>query len=109
MNAALHAYGRARAAASPRSLEADIFLRVNGALRGAADEVLRARALADNRRLWCAVDQALRDPANALPLPLRAQILSLGRAVLRELDAPEPDGEFLIRMNENLAAGLAGG
>ncbi|MFH5924614.1 flagellar biosynthesis regulator FlaF [Roseomonas xinghualingensis] len=107
------AYRASRAALPPREQEADVFRRVTGALRGAqgegAEAGLRAvRALADNRRLWIAVEGLLIDPTNALPVPLRASIISVGRAVLREMEKDEPDLAFLIEVNENMAAGLSG-
>ena len=94
---------------SLREQEADVFRRVVGALRDARrqnNDVVRTRALADNRRLWVAVTDLVRDPDNQLPVPLRASIVSIGAAVQREMEAPEPDFEFLISVNENLAAGL---
>ena len=65
-----------------------------------------SRALADNRRLWDAVQSAVLDPTNALPAPLRAQIASLARAMLRECDAESPDLAFIAETNEQMAAGL---
>jgi len=107
--AALRAYGAARGARDLRVQEADVFHRVTGALRGVADDPLRrARALADNRRLWLAIEGAATDPLNGLPTPLRAGLVSIGRAVLRELDSPQPDVDFLIEMNEQVAGGLSG-
>ena len=114
MTLALHAARAYRSSADRRSLreqEADVFRRVVGALRQARtldDQTAQARALADNRRLWTAVTDLVRDPANQLPVPLRASIASIGVAVQREMDGLEPDWEFLISVNENLAAGLAG-
>ena len=113
MTTALHAARAYRSSTDRRSLreqEADVFRRVVGALRQARqaqDRVAQARALADNRRLWTAVSDLVRDPANQLPVPLRASIVSIGVAVQREMEGPEPDWEFLIAVNENLAAGLA--
>ncbi|GGG29941.1 hypothetical protein GCM10010964_17330 [Caldovatus sediminis] len=110
------AYGAAHAALDPREREADVFRRVTGALRavagvegGAAAQggPARARALADNRRLWLAVEAAALHPANVLPAPLRADLVSLARAVQRELDLPSPDIGFLIGVNEQITAGLA--
>ncbi|WP_424135237.1 flagellar biosynthesis regulator FlaF [Roseomonas chloroacetimidivorans] len=113
----LMAYRAARAAQPVRAQEADVFRRVTGALRAAqnlnggegVEAGLRAvRALADNRRLWLAVEGVLVDPTNALPTPLRASIISVGRAVIREMEKDEPDLGFLIEVNENMAAGLSG-
>jgi flagellar biosynthesis regulator FlaF len=91
-----------------REQEADVFRRVNGALRASegAGPVQRVRALADNRRLWQAVSDLLRDPANGLPRELRAGLVSIGIAVQREMDRDAPDLNFLVGVNEDIAAGL---
>jgi len=102
------------AAATHRSLrvqEADVFRRATGALRAArdSDAILRAQAIADNRRLWLTVNDLMRDPLNPLPQELRASIVGVGLAVQREMDGPKPDFDFLIGINENIAAGLTAG
>lgn len=104
------AYGATRAALDPREQEADVFRRVTGGLRAAVaqDGLARIRAVADNRRLWLAVETALADPANRLPSPVRAGLISLGRAVQREMGGTDPDLAFLIDVNDQVAAGLAG-
>ncbi|HET6184193.1 MAG TPA: flagellar biosynthesis regulator FlaF [Acetobacteraceae bacterium] len=93
-----------------RAQEADVFRYATGALKAAqhGDPVQRARALADNRRLWSTVVDLMRDPSNALPAELRAAIVSVGAAVQREMQGPAPDFAFLIGINEHIAAGLAG-
>ena len=48
------------------------------------------------------------DPTNSLPDNLRASIISVGLAVQREMDRERPNFEFLIGVNENMAAGLSG-
>jgi flagellar biosynthesis regulator FlaF len=108
---AMRAYASAAAARAPREQEAELFREVNAVLRRAstADNRARVRALADNARLWNAVDRLLRDPDNTLPAPLRAAIVSIGLAVQREMRKPEPDFDFLVGVNENLAAGLSAG
>ena len=114
MTLALQAARAYQTSADRRSLreqEADVFRRVVGALRRARtadDAMVQTRALSDNRRLWLAVTDLVRDPSNQLPVPLRASIISIGAAVQREMDGAEPDWDFLISVNENLAAGLAG-
>lgn len=104
------AYGATRAVLDPRELEADVFRRVTGGLRAATGQEGPAlmRAVADNRRLWLAVESALADPSNQLPPTVRAALISLGRAVQREMDGTEPDLGFLIEVNDQVAAGLAG-
>jgi flagellar biosynthesis regulator FlaF len=106
---AARAYEAAAVHRSPREQEADIFRRAIGGLKAArgAGPVQRVRALADNRRLWMAVSDLMRDPANGLPMPLRAAIISVGLAVEREMDAEQPDFDYLIDINEQIAAGLA--
>jgi flagellar biosynthesis regulator FlaF len=106
----VRAYGAARAARDPREQEADIFRRVTFGLREALDldGPARVRAVADNRRLWLAMETALLDPSNQLPAEMRAGLVSLGRAVQREMDGPAPDIAFLIEVNEQVATGLLG-
>jgi len=107
---AAKAYAAASVFRSQREQEADVFRRAIGALKASrgADPIKLVRALADNRRLWTAVTDLVRDPENALPVPLRASILSVGLAVQREMDRDRPDFDFLIEINEQLAAGLSG-
>jgi flagellar protein FlaF len=110
MNQATRAYEAAASHRSQREQEADVFRLATGALKTArgADALQRVRALADNRRLWITVAGLVRDPQNALPVELRASIVSVGLAVQREMDRDSPDFDFLIAVNENIAAGLAG-
>lgn len=107
---AAQAYENASRYRSPREQEADVFRRVTATLKTAREggAIARIRALADNRRLWLAVNDLMRDPGNALPLQMRAQIVSVGLTVQREIDREAPDFDFLISINENMAAGLSG-
>ncbi len=107
---AARAYRAASAHRGPREQEADVFRRVTGALRAAqqgtpTDQV---KAIADNTRLWMMVGDLLRDPENALPAALRASIVSVGKALQREMQQPSPDLAFLIAVNEDITAGLSG-
>ncbi len=108
---ALRAYAAATQARDGRAQEAELFRHANALLRQArqGDARTRARALADNARLWNAVIHLLHDPANLLPDRLRAAIVSVGLTVQREMRAQAPDFDFLIAVNENIAAGLAPG
>ena len=110
MSQAIRAYQASSGHRDLRAQEADIFHQANGGLRAASDAgpIQRVRALADNRRLWMAVLDLMRDPTNPLPAALRAGIASVGLAVHREMDADRPDFAFLISINENIAAGLRG-
>jgi flagellar biosynthesis regulator FlaF len=91
-----------------KQMEAEVFARATRAIRAAeqAEPLARARAVADNRRLWDAVHAAVIDPTNALPAPLRAQIAGVALAVLRECDLATPDLGFVAEMNDLFAAGL---
>ena len=110
MNQATRAYEVAATHRTEREQEADVFRRAIGALKTArgADPLQRVRAIADNRRLWLTVSDLMSDPSNALPKELRAGIVSVGLAVQRGMDRDSPDFDFLIAVNENIAAGLAG-
>lgn len=109
MTNAARAYEAATSQRSVREQEADVFRRTVGALKLArdAEPASRTRAIADNRRLWLAVTDLMRDPNNALPTELRASIVSVGLAVQREMDRPAPNFDFLISINEHFAAGLS--
>ena len=106
---AARAYQAGASHRSMRAQQAEVFRIVNSALRTGREggNIARARALADNRRLWTTVINLMGDPANPLPAELRGSILSIGIAVQRDMDRDEPDFDFLIETNENLAAGLS--
>lgn len=108
---AARAYEAAANHRSIREQEADVFRRVVGALKTArnAELISRTRALADNQRLWLAVNDLMRDPRNALPEQLRASIVSVELAVQREMDSSAPNFDFLISINEHIAEGLSAG
>lgn len=109
MQNAVSAYSKASAHRPPREQEAEVFLFVNASLRRAresAKPVALVRALADNSQLWTTVIGLVRDPDNRLPDQLRASLVSIGLAVQRETEKETPDLNFLIGVNENIAAGL---
>ena len=110
MHNATRAYQASGETRTLRLQEAEVFQRANGALRAgqAGGALPRVRALADNRQLWLTVVGVVQDPANALPASLRASLVSVGLSVQREMEQPSPDFGFLIAVNENIAAGLAG-
>ncbi len=109
LSQAARAYQTGATHRSPRAQEAEVFQITNAGLRAATSTTARARALADNRRLWTTVNDLMRDPANALPTELRAAIFSVGLAVQREMEQSEPNVQFLIAINENMGAGLLAG
>jgi len=101
--------GSYRRQLTPKQMEGEVFARANRALRDAGasgNAIALARAFADNRRLWDAVLGAVIDPANRLPVSLRAQIAQLSRTVLREFETDAPDAAFIIEMNEQIAGAL---
>jgi flagellar biosynthesis regulator FlaF len=104
------AYGATASLRPARSQEADVFRQAARRLATACSgrSIEQIRALADNRRIWLSVVDLMRDPSNALPTELRASIISLGLAVQRESESEAPDFEFLVSVNQNMAAGLDG-
>lgn len=113
----LRAYQQASARAeNPRDLEYRLFGQVTRALMQAAaadegDFKTRIDALDWNRRLWSALATDCASPDNALPVPLRAQIISLSlwvnrhtSAVMRKTESFDP----LIDLNRTVMQGLAG-
>jgi flagellar protein FlaF len=111
---ALRAYGAASTLRNQKSQDAEVFRRINFKLRAAseapiAEKLPRVRAVADNRNLWQAVVTLVRDPENPLPLELRAQIASVGQSVLNSCNSAEPNLDFMMTVNEAIAAGLTGG
>lgn len=106
--------GAARGAAAYRrrltakQMEAEVFVRASRSIREAedGDAIARARAIADNHRLWSAVQACVLDPTNALPAELRGQIAGVARTLVRECESGTPDLGFVLEMNEQFAAGL---
>jgi flagellar protein FlaF len=114
----LQAYHQAATRAeSPRQTEYRLFAQVTMALMQAAkadpgDLGARIDALDWNRRVWTVLSDDCSNPANGLPAPLRASIISLsmwvGRhtsAVIRRREEIEP----LIEVNRLIMQGLAPG
>ncbi len=112
----LQAYQRAaQQAESPRETEYRLFGQVTRALMEAAevdpaDFKTRIEALDWNRRVWTALAVDCATPENSLPLPVRAQIISLSlwvsrhtSAVMRRDESIEP----LIDVNKIIMQGLA--
>jgi flagellar protein FlaF len=110
LNLASRAYAAASVNKTTREQEADVFRLVIARLQAAreASEIERIRALADNRRLWMAVADLVRDPGNTLPPETRSGIISIGHSVQREMDSDEPNFDFLITINKHIAEGLSG-
>ncbi|HWA63490.1 MAG TPA: flagellar biosynthesis regulator FlaF [Caulobacteraceae bacterium] len=113
----LRAYQQAaQRAESPREAELRLFGQVTRALVEAAgapesDLARRIDALDWNRRLWAALATDCADPDNALPPPVRAQIISLSLWVNRHSSLVmkgEDDFEPLIDINRMIMQGLSG-
>ena len=107
---ASRAYAAASVNRTTRQQEADIFRLVIARMQAARESgpMARVRALADNRRLWMAVSDLLRDGDNPLPRETRAGLISIGVTVQREMDSEEPSFDFLITINKHIAEGLSG-
>ena len=78
----------ARSIRTARGTEYALFAQITARLK-AVDESDRAafptlaRAVSDNQRLWGALSEDLMSDANALPVALRAQLISLAEFVRR--------------------------
>jgi flagellar biosynthesis regulator FlaF len=109
-NIASRAYAAAADNRSIRQQEADLFLMVNARLQTSrqAAPIARVRAISDNRKLWLALTDLVRDPTNPLPPETKAGIISIGLCVQRDMESAEPSLDFLISINKNIADGLAG-
>lgn len=105
---AARAYQASSARRSLREQEADVFHRVVAGLRSArsGSSMAQVKALADTGLLWSTLIDLMRDPANAMPPPLRGSVISVGLAVQREVAGATPDFGFLIGVTEQIAAGL---
>jgi flagellar protein FlaF len=113
----LRAYEQAaQRAESPRDLEYRLFGQVTRSLMEAAEMDhtqigARMEALDWNRRMWATLASACQHHDNALPIPLRAQIVSLSLWVGRHTSAVmrrEEDIAPLIDINRIIMQGLAG-
>ncbi|MFN4298007.1 MAG: flagellar biosynthesis regulator FlaF [Brevundimonas sp.] len=111
----LQAYKTATARAeNPREAEYRLFGQVTRALLEAsradpADIKTRIDALDWNRRLWSTLATDCSNPDNALPAPLRAQLISISLFVSRHSSAvmrKEEDFEPLIEINKMIMQGL---
>ena len=112
----LQAYqAAARRAENPRELEYRLFAQVTRSLMTAAesdetDLAARIDALDWNRRLWSTLAREVSEPANGLPGPLKAQIISLSLFVSKRSSAVmrrQEDFEPLIDINRMMMQGLA--
>ena len=106
---AARAYATSYQHRSVREQEGDIFRQANAALARVQEggAINRARALADNDRLWSAVVDLVKDPQNRLPVGLKGSIVSVGLTVLRDLRSDEPDIGFVMSMNDSMATALS--
>jgi flagellar protein FlaF len=99
---------------SPRELEYRLFAQVTLALMEASradpsDLATRIDALDWNRRVWTVMADDCANPANGLPAPLRASIISLALWVSRHTSAVirrQEQFEPLIEVNRLIMQGL---
>lgn len=112
----IQAYRQAAAKTeSPRQAEYRAFATVTRALIDAAslpqnEIVVRAEALAANKRLWSLLAADCAAEGNALPSPLRAQIISLSLFVDRHSRSVMREGaamDVLVEINRMMMQGLS--
>ncbi|MBI3515759.1 MAG: flagellar biosynthesis regulator FlaF [Proteobacteria bacterium] len=99
---------------TPREQERDVIALVTQRLRAASaakdDAILLARAVSDNTTVWYILVSDLSSEGNQLPIELRAQIVSVGLAIIREcekLNKAEVDLDLLISVNQAIIDGLS--
>jgi flagellar protein FlaF len=98
---------------SARGAEYAVFARVTQALAAAEPRgfAALAEAVVDNQRLWATLAEDLMGEANALPVPLRAQLVSLAEFVRRHslaVLAGRASAEALVDINTAIMKGLRG-
>jgi hypothetical protein len=95
---------------SLRDRDAEVFEVIAARLRDAeqAGSIPLAKALADYGILWQTVTTVTLDSNNPQPVEIRKSLLNLAAAVMKEMNEPKPDIGVLIRINNNIAAGLRG-
>ena len=111
----LKAYQKAQAAAeNPRNAEYRLFGQVTGALIDASSGGAKGKPLVDaidwNRRLWSTLAVDCMDDHNALPMELRARIVSLSLWVAKYSSEVMQKGaplDPLIDVNRNMMQGLS--
>ena len=108
--------GAAAPIRTDRGAEYALFARVTHRLSAVDERDKRAfpalaAAVTDNQRLWVALAEDLRDEGNALPIPLRAQLISIAEFVrkhtLRVL-AGKGGVAPLVDINTSIMRGLRG-
>jgi hypothetical protein len=95
---------------SLRDRDAEVFDVFACRLRDAeeAGGIPLAKALADNGILWQTVTTITLDNNNPQPVAIRKSLLTLAASVIKEMSAPKPNIQALIKINGNVAAGLRG-
>ena len=107
---AFQAYQRVQGTRTLRDQEAEVFAIAAGRIRLAVAEgtdMDRIRARADARLLFSTLRLSVLDPANQLPVPLRASIVSVCDAALREVEQEKTDFEFLAGVCDDFRIGLS--
>ena len=111
----LRAYQKAQAAAeNPRNAEYRLFGQVTASLLDASTTGAKGKPLVDaidwNRRLWSTLAVDCMDEHNALPMDLKARIVSLSLWVARYSSEVMQQGaplDPLIDVNRNMMQGLS--
>jgi flagellar protein FlaF len=113
-NGAASAYGSViRSTEAPRDIELRVFEKVTAALESAsapnAHFTQKIQAAHDNRVLWQTLAADLAGEDNALPVDLRARLLSLAIWVAREAERVIHEGagmQDMIEINRSIMLGL---
>ena len=100
----------------PRSQEYDVIARITARLKAAHAALptgfpALAAALAENRKLWIEFATDVSLPENALPMPLKVQILNLAEFTLHhtaQVLAGTATPDVLIDINLAVMKGLSG-
>ena len=104
------AYAPGTASFKPaKDVEYDAFAKITGAMKRATSMPEKAAALHKNRQLWTVLAIDVTDPGNALPAPLRAQILSLAQFTNQHTSkvlAGTDEIDALIDINTSIMRGL---
>lgn len=121
VNNALHQYQNIeKEVLEGRALEAHVLLKAANILQSvqlnweSADRFNNLdQALRYNMRLWSFFQAEIEDPENPLPIELKVNLMSLTRFIdkrtIEILSDPQQEKlEVLIRINQNVAAGLNG-
>ncbi|PZX15066.1 flagellar protein FlaF [Palleronia aestuarii] len=104
------AYAPSTATFKPaKDVEYDAFAKITGAMKSAQTMPEKVAALHRNKQLWNILAIDVADPENALPMQLRAEILSLAQFTGKQTSKilAGSDGiDVLVEINTSIMRGL---